>query len=88
MGLPGSPSAEVGTPGPPQSATSVMGSAGNGANGSNANSGVTFDMDFSSNLGMSGMDDFTAMFRDDFERDFGAWFSTGAEADGVLDPMH
>lgn len=28
---------------------------------------------------ISDSDDFTAMFRDDFERDFGAWFTSGAD---------
>jgi len=30
------------------------------------------------------MDDFTAMFRDDFERDFGAWFGSADNADESL----
>ena len=61
-------------------------SAGNGPNGNNANSGIPFNMDFGE-LGMNSMDDFTSMFRDDFERDFGAWFSSGASGEDILDPM-
>lgn len=72
------PSIVTAPPRHPSSTTAVMGDAGNRASSSNAN--------FTSNLGIDGMDDFTAMFRDDFERDFGAWFSTGAGADDVLDP--
>ncbi len=36
---------------------------------------------------ISGMDDFTAMFRDDFERDFGAWFTTGGNGDDPLESI-
>ncbi len=63
-----------------------MGVAGNGANGNNMSSGVSpgFDLD---GFGISGMDDFTAMFRDDFERDFGAWFTTGGNGDDPLESI-
>lgn len=61
-----------------------MGDAGNRASSSNASSAVSFETNLT---GIGGMDDFTAMFRDDFERDFGAWFSKGAGADDVLDPV-
>ncbi len=43
-----------------------------------------FDLD---GFGISGIDDFTAMFRDDFERDFGAWFTTGGNGDDPLESI-
>ncbi|KLO11503.1 kinase-like protein [Schizopora paradoxa] len=75
---------------PAAPATSQLATSGTGNVGLRTNSGVNFDMDFTSNLGIGGIggkEDFTAMFRDDFERDFGAWFTTSDSGDDMLDPM-